>query len=93
MEEMYSISDIESPTEEDLDSGLEILIEALKILNSKELLKNIEGYSKKKAEEFRSVKDLRDKFNELAMKSPRMRITMASRTMDKKKKKSSDPEE
>lgn len=61
------ISEIESPTEEDLQHALEILEEAFKIGENKELLKNVSEYGKKKAETYSSIAELREKANEMAL--------------------------
>ena len=83
--EIKKLSEIESPSEEDLQYGLDLLLESEKISANKELMKNLESYGKKKAGEYRSISQLREKANEMAM-NPAQYAAQEDEFLEKKKK-------
>lgn len=74
MPELYKISDIKSPSEEDLDYGVELLLEAEKIDGNEELLKNIQARAGDKSKEYKSIKDLREVSDELNLNPGKDRV-------------------
>lgn len=85
MEELYKVSEIESPTDEDLEYGAELLQEAQAIEENPALLKNIKAWARKQAKELTSIADLRALSNDMAM-NPAQYASQEDVFMEKKKK-------
>lgn len=65
--QLYRVSDKKSLDEDELDYAINLLIEAEKIKENSELVKNISVEAKKKAKIYRSIDSIRDTFNEMMM--------------------------
>lgn len=67
MPELYKISDVQDPSDDDKEYGLQLLIEAEKVESNDALMKNLTEYANKKAKEYKSIKDLRSVADEMAL--------------------------
>lgn len=67
MPELHKVSEILDPSDDDLEYGLQLLIEAEKIESNDALFKNLTSYASKKAKEYRSINDLRSVADDMAL--------------------------
>lgn len=85
MEELYKVSEIETPSDSDFDYALGLLEEAQKLEDNAEFMKNLKTYANKKAKIITSVADLRAAANEMAM-NPARTFAEEDEFLEKKKK-------
>lgn len=85
MEELHKISQVESPTDEDLAYGAAILQEADAIGQNPELLKNIKSWAKKQAKTLTSIADLRALANDMQL-NPAQYASEEDKALEKQKK-------
>ena len=64
-EQIHKVSEVESPDESDLEYAANLLIEAQKIQDNDALYKNVMAHSKKIANTYTSIGDLRSAADEM----------------------------